>query len=387
MTAGGLSVPLYTTNTPESHRHIISDSGARVAVISASLLVPSLLETLEGYLDWILVLGSEQASAASRQKSTSLPLIFRNLAEETDPPEPPAEQRRHFMKTLSDVNRDDTAVLIYTSGTSGEPRGVMLSHENILSNVRSALPILRSLRGFDIGSERFLSFLPLSHAYEHMAGFFLPLAIGARVWYCPALEYLIELIPQVRPTIMTAVPRLYEILYDRIHRNLAKSSPRQRRLFEATRAAGHKRLHGQSLSLGDFLFDKSLGSVVRRKVARRFGGELRGFISGGAPLHPVIGDFFLSMGVLILQGYGLTETSPVVSVNLPQNPLSATVGAASGGHGGENRLGRRNSGPRPLRHERLLGTERRDPTRPLAGGLAGDGRLRRFDTGGASPNH
>jgi long-chain acyl-CoA synthetase len=218
---------------------------------------------------------------------------------------------------------DDTACLIYTSGTGGIPKGVVTSHRNILANCRGAHRLLESL---GLGDEVFLSFLPLSHSYEHTAGLMFPISLGAQIYFAEGAETLAANMLEARPTIMTAVPRLYETLHRRIKLGVERKGGLTRRMFDKTAEIGQKRLASQALTLGERLLDPLLDWLVRAKLRRRFGGRLKAMVSGGAPLNPEIGGFFLALGVRLLQGYGQTEAAPVIACNLPTRVKIDTVG-------------------------------------------------------------
>jgi long-chain acyl-CoA synthetase len=218
---------------------------------------------------------------------------------------------------------DDTACLIHTSGTGGLPKGAMLSHRGILANCRGAHEVLK---GFGLGQEVFLSFLPLSHAYEHTAGFIFPLTIGAEIYFSTGAENLGAEMAEVRPTIMTAVPRLYEMLHRRITQGVERKGGLTAKLFSMTLELGLKRLDGKTLGPIGALKNLIGDTMVRGKMRQRFGGRLKAFVSGGGPLNVEIGRFFLALGVNVLQGYGQTESSPVISVNPPGRIRIETVG-------------------------------------------------------------
>jgi long-chain acyl-CoA synthetase len=215
---------------------------------------------------------------------------------------------------------------IYTSGTGGTPKGVMLTHGSIMANCEGAYDLLLS---FDLGDEVFLSFLPLSHSYEHTAGQFLPIALGAELYYAEGVETLASNMVEVRPTIMTAVPRLYESMHQRIMRGVEKMSGIQKWLFLKAVELGRKDYeHPGSLNLWEKLINWVCERTVREKVRGRFGGRLKAMVSGGAALNYEVGVFFLALGVRLLQGYGQTEASPVISANPPGRIKLKTVGPA-----------------------------------------------------------
>ena len=228
----------------------------------------------------------------------------------------------------SEINRGDISCLIYTSGTGGDPKGVMLSHGAIICNCMGAFHLFNDPGELDVDREVFLSFLPLSHSYEHAAGLHFPISIGAEIYYAESVERLVDNMAEVRPTIMTAVPRLYELMHQRIVTGVDRKGGLSAKLFHRSVTLGTKRYKHSAAPLGlaERITDRVLDKLVRAKVAERFGGRLKAFVSGGAPLNPEIGEFFLALGVRLLQGYGQTETAPVVSCN-PLNAIKIeTVG-------------------------------------------------------------
>jgi long-chain acyl-CoA synthetase len=237
-------------------------------------------------------------------------------------------------KRVAKIKREDTACIIYTSGTGGAPRGVLQHHGAILCNVDGAARILNEDFGLD--DEVFLSFLPLSHAYEHTGGQMLPIGVGAQIYYAEGLEKLASNIEEVRPTIMVVVPRLFEVLRTRIMKQIEKQGKLANYLMDRAigigtlKAQGRKRLRDAPMNL---LVERAL----RPKIRARFGGRLKAMVSGGAPLNPDIGVFFDSMGLTMLQGYGQTEAGPVISCNRPKVGLKMdTVGPPM--HGVELRI-------------------------------------------------
>jgi long-chain acyl-CoA synthetase len=313
MSIGAVSVPAYTTNTVEDHRHILGNSGARVAIVSTAALAERLLP------------------AARQVPSVSAVVAIEGITDD------PAGVRLHawedvlanegegndIAERLARLSPDDTACLIYTSGTGGVPKGVMLSHRNIIGNCRGAYRLLEML---GLGEEVFLSFLPLSHSYEHTAGLMFPISIGAEIYFAEGADTLATNLQEARPTIMTAVPRLYETMHQRIRLGIQREHGLKRWLFERAVAIGRKRLDGEALSFSERLLDPVLEKLVRDKVRARFGGRLKAMVSGGAPLNPEIGGFFLALGVQLLQGYGQTEAAPVVCCNPPDKVRIDTVG-------------------------------------------------------------
>jgi long-chain acyl-CoA synthetase len=321
MAAGAMTVPAYLTNTVEDHRHILGNSGARAAIVSTAALAARVLPA------------AAQVPSVGVVITIEAPLLLPSPRDET----PRGLSVRAWDEVLAlgaartddlaarvaAIAPDDTACLIYTSGTGGVPKGVMQSHRNIIANCRGAHKLLQQL---GLGDEVFLSFLPLSHSYEHTAGLMFPISLGAEIYFAEGAETLATNLLEARPTIMTAVPRLYETLHQRIRLQIQRERGLKRRLFERAVALGKRRLAGEQLGFADRLVDRVLDALVRAKVRARFGGRLKAMISGGAPLTPEIGGFFLALGVRLLQGYGQTEAAPVIACNLPDHVRIDTVG-------------------------------------------------------------
>ncbi len=314
MAIRAVPVPAYTTNTVEDHAHILRDSGARAAIVSSATLAGKLREAgrRAGGLDLLVAMdGLGEAAGASPR---SLP--WSHLVADTAPADDVALDAAGIPATA-------LACLIYTSGTGGVPKGVMLPHRSILSNCRGAFELLRPLR---LKDEVYLSYLPVSHSYEHTVGqFFLP-SIGTEIVYARGVEYLAADLLTVRPTIMTVVPRVLEVIRNRVLTQVARQTPLRQRLFQRAMAIGFKRLDAAPLTLVEALLDPLLDRLVRAKVRARFGGRLVAACSGGARLEPEVGRFFLALGLKILQGYGQTEAGPIVSANPPDAIRIDTVG-------------------------------------------------------------
>jgi long-chain acyl-CoA synthetase len=307
MAIRAVPVPAYTTNTVADHAHILRDSGARVAIVSSATLAGRV--ALAGPLDMLVVMEPFSYPGLTVASWQAL-----------------AADRRGVDDVAAEaalISRDALACLIYTSGTGGAPRGVMLPHRAVLSNCRGAARLLAALPPMQ---EVYLSFLPLSHSYEHTAGQFFLLSVGAEVVYARGVEHLAADMLAVAPTIMTMVPRVLEVLRSRILAQVARQPAWRRRLFDLAITLGRRRADGERLSLPERLADRVLERLVRRKVRARFGGRLRAAISGGARLEPEVGRFFLGLGLALLQGYGQTEAGPVVSANAPGAIKIETVG-------------------------------------------------------------
>jgi long-chain acyl-CoA synthetase len=309
MAAGGISVPAYTTNTEDDHHHILTDSGSVAVIVSTAALARALLPAVARTDTCRHVITME---ALETDQLSGFTLHHWDDFLRHEPAQPHAGRRT------------DTACLIYTSGTGGAPKGVMLSHGAILSNCEGIDEIFRR---FGLGDEVFLSFLPLSHSYEHTAGQFFPISIGAEIYYAVGTDTIAQDMADMRPTVMTAVPRLYEAFKNRVTLGLRRAPPFRQKLFARTLELGRKRyVDPAGLTLWERLQDRVLERLVRDKVRARFGGRLKFMISGGAPLNPEVGTFFLALGILILQGYGQTESAPVVSCNPPEKVKIETVG-------------------------------------------------------------
>ena len=317
MSLGAITVPAYTTNRARDHLHLLRDSGACAAIVSNNQLAVPLCEALQEAPQCPDLIAMEplegSVTHAVSQVHSWQALMDVAVADTAD-----------LEQAIALIRREDVACLIYTSGTGGAPKGVMLSHGNILANCLAAYDLLAE---YGLGHEIFLSFLPLSHSYEHTAGHAFPMTIGAEIYYAEGVEALLPNLAEARPTIMTAVPRLYEAMFQRLQRSLRKEPRYKQRLFAHAERLGRKRYENpESLSLWERLYDRLLERLVRDKVRARFGGRLKAMISGGAALNPEVGLFFHALGLRILQGYGQTESSPVVSANRPHKIKMHTVG-------------------------------------------------------------
>ncbi len=314
MAIGAVPVPTYTTNTAADHAHILRDSGARAAIVSSPSLAGILREAGRhaGTLDLLVVFDGPPDDAGGSPRL----MHWAGLVNDTDPPDDIALQ-------AAAIPSESLACLIYTSGTGGAPKGVMLPHRSILSNCRGAFELLRPLR---LKDETYLSYLPISHSYEHTVGlFFLP-SIGTEIVYCRGVEHLAADMLTVRPTILTAVPRVLEVIRSRVLTQVARQPPWRQALFRRAMELGFRRVDRQRLGPVDWLLDLLLDHAVRAKVRARFGGRLKAAMSGGARLEPEVGRFFLALGLMIMQGYGQTEAGPVISANPPDAIRIDTVG-------------------------------------------------------------
>ncbi len=319
MAAGAITVPAYTTNTVADHIHIISDSDPRVAIVSDAKLAERLLPAIRNTGTIKTLVTMEGAGGESDGVSI---INWRDLQDSG------AAVPDDVADVVASTARTDTSCLIYTSGTGGAPKGVMLSHGAILCNCTGAYHLFEKDGLLELDNEVFLSFLPLSHSYEHTAGLHFPITIGGQIYYAESVDKLAANMAEMHPTIMTAVPRLYESMHQRIMAGINRKGGLSEKLFLKAVALGTKRYEKGTLSLCERVQDALLDKLVRKKVSQRFGGRLKAFVSGGAPLNYDIGVFFLALGVRLLQGYGQTETAPVVSANLPSKIKIDTVGPA-----------------------------------------------------------
>jgi long-chain acyl-CoA synthetase len=308
MAAGCVTVPAYTTNTERDHLHILNNSGARAVIVSTAKLARPLIAAL-AQSDASELLFTIEPVPHAQEGSFS----WHEWAEllEGDA----AAARKAVDERMAGVGREDLACITYTSGTGGAPRGVRQHHGAILCNVGGAARIIAEDFGWH--QEAFLSFLPLSHAYEHTGGQFLPIGLGAQIYYAESLEKLAANIEEVRPTLMVVVPRLFELLRTRIIKQVEKQGRLPSALMELAVAIGGRKAAGQRRII-DGPLDFLVGKALRPKIQAKFGGRIKALVSGGAPLNPEIGTFFDAMGLTLLQGYGQTEAGPVISCNRPR---------------------------------------------------------------------
>jgi long-chain acyl-CoA synthetase len=326
MAIGAVTVPTYTTNTVADHAHILRDSGARAAIASTAALAGRVAEAArqahearaggsggnDPGLD-LLVCMEEAPGALSWRALTADPGDLAMLVAE-----------------VAQIPPGRLACLVYTSGTGGQPRGVMLPHRAMLANQAGLAEVVKRLK---LEGECYLSFLPLSHAYEHTVGNFLLPSLGMEVVYSRGADRLAAEFTEIEPALVTAVPRLFQVLRHRILAQLEKEPAWKQRLFRRTLALGLRRMDGPPLSLLERIENAALDRLVRAKLRARFGRRLVAMVSGGARLDPELSGFFLALGVTVLQGYGQTEAGPVVSVNLPWDNRRDSVGAPLPGVG------------------------------------------------------
>ena len=315
MAAGMVTVPTYITNTERDHQHILDDSGARAVIVSTLKLSETLLPALTRSAHAEILIGMESIKISQKNQ-----IAFHDWADMVE-----GDKATTSLEKLGeDITRDDVACIIYTSGTGGAPRGVMQQHKALLHNTHGAGTIV--VEDFDSSEEIFLSFLPLSHAYEHSGGQFLPIGLGGQIYYAEGLEKLAANIEEVRPTIMVVVPRLFEVLRQRIIKAIEKQGGPPVYLMGKALEIGAREYEGKKRKR-DLPMKAVLSKTLKPKISQRFGGRLKAMVSGGAPLNPDIGIFFQSLGINVLQGYGQTESGPIISCNRPASGLRMdTVG-------------------------------------------------------------
>ncbi len=303
MNAGGISVPIFTTYSPDDYEYILNDCKPSIIIVSNN----NQFKKIEKYIN------TDVKKIISFEKLDFESLLIDDIFNENT-------QEKIINKELK---RDMPACIIYTSGTSGSPKGVILSHGGILSNCQGAYDILKIL--IKKKNPVFLTWLPLSHSYEHTVQF-VQILLGAKIFYAENLEKLLSNMAIAKPTIMTAVPRFYQNLYNKISTNFSKQKGFKGKLINLTIELGRKILNKSSLTIKEKIINFFCENLVRRKVRKQFGGELQAFVSGGGALDKKIGEFLNSIGLPTLQGYGLTEASPVVSCNIPNQIQVETVG-------------------------------------------------------------
>ncbi|MDC1176242.1 AMP-binding protein, partial [Candidatus Pelagibacter sp.] len=317
MLSGGITVPAYTTYTEDDYKYLIEDCEPSLLIVSNNELLKKLNNTIneKRFIKKVITLDEvnnviQDLDIINKDKYLDFNLILKNDLLDED-------------KIQNEkLKRTSPACIIYTSGTGGNPKGVILSHGGILNNLVGACEIMRPLFN---SRPVFLTWLPLSHSYEHCVQF-AQIAVGAKVFYAEKIEKLLENISEAKPTIMTAVPRFYQNLYNKININLKKQTGFKAKLVEETLRLGKKKLLNQKMTFSEKLLNLIVETLVRKKIKKQFGGNLKAFVSGGGALDQDIGEFLNSVGLPTLQGYGLTETSPVVSCN-PINKIKVeTVG-------------------------------------------------------------
>ena len=316
---GAITVPGYTTSNEEEISYLLSHSETSIVFVNGKLL--SLILNILPNLNKIKhVICIDNTNSSKFKKFNIGFYTFNELLTLGSKSDVKSNIIQHF---VSKIDENDVVSIIYTSGTSNKPKGVMLTHKSIISNIVGARELVSEIK---IKDHKFLSIIPLSHAYEHTAGFFLPIFIGAEIYFNENRDQIVNDLISVKPTLMTAVPRLYEVLYKKINNQLLTKSKFSQKLFEKTITFGTKKYKKIKLSFLEEVQNIILDKLVRKNFQKKFGGNLQAFISGGAALNEQVGLFFQSLGINILQGYGQTECSPLISCNPINNIKIDTVG-------------------------------------------------------------
>jgi len=316
---GAIDVPIYPSLTADSVEFILNNSEAKAIIVSNKLQLNKILKISDKcrHLKFIIVLNekdfiTENKLLRSFKEIQEAGILFK------------ANQTSFFSDSIRSIKENDLCTIIYTSGTTGEPKGVLLTHKNILSNVNSAL------KTFPINQDDvFLSFLPLCHIFERMAGYYTAFSSGGTIYYAESIESVAQNMIEAKPTIITTVPRLFERIYSKIIKNVESQSSSKQKIFYWAIEVGreyHKAKKEGSSTISLSIKHKLADKLVFQKLRERTGGKLRFFISGGAPLARDLGEFFEAVGLQIVEGYGLTESSPVIAANKIDDYKFGTVG-------------------------------------------------------------
>ncbi len=310
MLSGGITVPAYTTYSERDYEYIIDDCTPSLIIVSNNIQYEKIknIVTEKNFIKKIIFF--DKINIQGNRTYLDINDIL--------------EKKNYEVKDFFDlkIKRNDTACIIYTSGTQGNPKGVMLSHGGILSNCNGAYNLIKKLATKE---PKFLTWLPLSHSYEHTVQF-VQIALGAQIFYAESIDKLIQNMMYCSPEIMTAVPRFYQNLYQKINTTFGKEKGLKKFLINKTINLGKKKLNKEKLSLSENFINFICEKLVRKKIKDKFGGSLKAFISGGGALDKEVGSFLNAIGLPTLQGYGLTETSPVVSCNSINEIKVETVG-------------------------------------------------------------
>ena len=316
---GIINVPLYPSLTSDSIQYILNDSEAKAIIVSSGFQLNKVLKIIKNckHLKQIIIF-NEHEDEDGKQKI----LTFKEVQEKGK--DRKKKNPKLLIKTSGEIKENDVCTIIYTSGTTGEPKGVILTHKNIISNVNAAL-IIFPITKDDI----FLSFLPLCHIFERMAGYYTALAAGCTIYYAESIEKVATNLQEAKPTLMTSVPRLFERIQSRIIKNVESQSVTKQKIFYWALEIGRqfiaaKKKGSVPIALG--AKHRIADKLVFKKLRERTGGRLRFFISGGAALSRELGEFFEAAGIQIVEGYGLTESSPVIAANRPDDYKFGTVG-------------------------------------------------------------
>jgi len=315
---GASDVPIYATSSPEEVAYVVRHAAAKAIFVSND-------EQLQKIIPQLSELPSLKTIIIFEDDANRAPQVFSWLALQQLVKVSASEALNAFEDEVKNVKCDDLATIIYTSGTTGPPKGVMLTHQNFLINCEDAKEAIRLGR-----NDQTLSFLPLSHVFERMAGFYFPLMVGAPIAYAESMNTVPENLLEVKPTMACAVPRFYEKIYQKIMTSVEQSTPIKKKLIKWALTVGYATIpyRLKRLTMPSWLYCQYQIArlLVFKKLKKSLGGRLTQFISGGAALPRYLGEFFYAAGIMILEGYGLTETSPVIAVNREQQLKFGTVG-------------------------------------------------------------
>ena len=316
---GIINVPLYPSLTSDSIEYILNDSEAKAIIVSTGFQLNKVLKIIKNckHLKQIIIFNEHEDG----EGKTNI-LTFKQIQEKGK-----NNKKKYpelLKKTANEIKENDVCTIIYTSGTTGEPKGVILTHRNIISNVNAALEIFPITK-----DDIFLSFLPLCHIFERMAGYYTAFAAGCTIYYAESIEKVATNLQEAKPTLMTSVPRLFERIQSRIIKNVESQSVTKQKIFYWALDTGKKFVAAKKKGSVPFTLvakHRVADKLVFKKLRERTGGRLRFFISGGAALSKELGEFFEAVGRQIVEGYGLTESSPVIAANKPDDYKFGTVG-------------------------------------------------------------
>lgn len=313
---GAINVSLYTSLPPKQCEYILQDSGTKLFFVSTGIQVKKAVEVFDNCPDLKEIIAFDVP-----KMKEYLDLDYLSLYEDVlnEGAKHVTKHEEEFKKRCLNVKPDDISTLIYTSGTTGRPKGAMLTHHNIVSNVKAATQHI-----YWDDTDRLLSFLPLCHSFERTAGYYAMISSGVEIYYAESVDTVSKNMPEAKPTVMISVPRLFEKMYNLIVKSVEEGSDTKKKIFYWAVETGRKYAAGKRglVSLQKKIADK----LVFDKLKQRTGGHVRLFVSGGAALPPEIDEFFKAAGMTILQGYGLTETSPVMAANKPGQEVTGVVG-------------------------------------------------------------
>ena len=316
---GIINVPLYPSLTSDSIQYILNDSESKAIIVSTGFQLNKVLKVIKNckHLKHIIILNEHE-----EENGQAKILTFKQVQEKGK--DRKKKNPELLKKTSGEIKENDVCTIIYTSGTTGEPKGVILTHKNIISNVNAALEIFPITK-----DDIFLSCLPLCHIFERMAGYYTAFAAGCTIYYAESIEKVATNLQEAKPTLMTSVPRLFERIQSRIIKNVESQSATKQKIFYWALDIGKKYSAAKKTGAVPFALSakhKIADKLVFKKLRERTGGRLRFFISGGAALSKELGEFFEAVGLQIVEGYGLTESSPVITANKPDDYKFGTVG-------------------------------------------------------------